>query len=98
MANCSDRNGGHTLVPLTIPEVHEDSTSHTSSDDVPDIDLDNPVNFETREPHASLKSPTIAGDLQKETISLVINTLTESAANLNDVDGSEVNNNSGITK
>lgn len=90
--------GGSNLAPPVIPEVNEDSRSHTSSDDIPDIDLDNPVNFEPRKPYQSPRSPVIDEDLQKETISLVINTLTEATMNPDLTDGDEVNNNVNVSK
>lgn len=76
------------LLSQTILESRED----TFSDDIPDIDLDNPVNFETRQPHKSPGTPTIDVELQRETRDLVISTYNESSSQSSN-DNPEMNNN-----
>lgn len=72
----------------TILESRED----TFSDDIPDIDLDNPVNFESRQPYKSPGTPTIDVELQRETRDLVISTYNESSSQSSN-DNLEMNNN-----
>ena len=76
------------LLCQTILESSED----TFSDDIPDIDLDNPVNFESRQPHKSPGTPTIDVELQRETRDLVISTYNESSSRSPN-DDLEMNNN-----
>lgn len=85
----------NSIISQTILETSDETASHTYSDDVPEIDLDNPVNFERREPYKSPRSPTIDAELQKETLDLVISTLNESG---NHGDQPEMNNNQTADK
>ena len=73
------REKSGSTVSETILEAQDETESYTNSDDVPDIDLDNPINFESRQPYKAPGTPTINSELQKETLDLVMSTLNESS-------------------